>query len=889
MSDSAILSCDEPALLRGLTEDQKNRLTDQLDRYLQSLETGQSLDLDSLNRQNPDLTEVFASYLEKLNALYGVAVGFQNPSDDFSDPQHPVGESMTLGDFAIGREIGRGGMGIVYEANQISLDRQVAIKLLPMASLLDTRQIARFKNEARAAGLLQHPHIVPVYSIGSQRGIHYFAMQLIDGQPIDAWIAARRQHLAESQDWRSVVAWAIDIADALHSAHTAGIVHRDVKPSNLLLDSTGKIWIADFGLARCQNDRSLTCSGDLLGTMRYMSPEQASGRPETVDHRTDIYSLAATLFEMLTLQTAVVGDDGPSLLQAIQQNDPPRVRSWLPQTPVDLSVVLQKAMAQRKDDRYETADQLAADLRAVLDGRPTLAKPPTIAVHIGRWTSRHRRAVAAGSVLCLVATLWLAVSSAIILQKDRNAQLSAQQRDQYFRHAQSAVDHLGTQVAERLAAVPGAEQVRHALLLETLRYYERFAAQATGDPELMAEVAHTHSRIGTIVKELQSSHDAIPHYRRAAECFAAITNAQPDAAQRQYQTAQNFNHLALALADIGQSDEALLYYQQALALQRTLVANDPKNRHYAAELALTNNNLALLLFQTGDVAAAEPLVDKAIARLTTLVEDDPNDELAARGLSAALANRSVMAKGDAPREIEGLQRAIRVRLASLGEATNRLSASGEIATLLNNLGSAHMHAAQWPQAEKAFTRAVSLQRQLHEIAPAIDQHRRDLATSLNNLAMTLQKQAKHAPAIESLDEAIALQQASLDAGYSNPQSHRRLGAMQHNRATSLLATGDGDAAERSLRTAIQQQQRALTIDSGDRKAKSFLLSHYCSLLRCLARAARWHAIDAVAAAYQDAANEDADAQRTAARDIAMVRELSATASSLPASELAVAP
>ncbi|WP_417749916.1 serine/threonine protein kinase, partial [Rosistilla oblonga] len=255
VNDSVLDSCDEPELLRALDDDQKQRLTEQLDRYLQSLESGEPLDLEALDRENPDLSEVFASYLSKLDALYGVAVGFQDPTDQFSDLQPTSDSPMTLGDFTVQREIGRGGMGVVYEANQKSLNRQVALKLLPMASLLDARQIARFKNEARAAGLLQHPHIVPVYSVGSERGIHYFAMQLIDGLPVDAWVLQQRETAATSRDWRSIVAWATDIADALHYAHTSGVVHRDVKPSNLLLGSAAKMCVADFALARCQGAR----------------------------------------------------------------------------------------------------------------------------------------------------------------------------------------------------------------------------------------------------------------------------------------------------------------------------------------------------------------------------------------------------------------------------------------------------------------------------------------------------------------------------------------------------------------------------------------------------------------------------------------------------------
>ena len=203
-------------------------------------------------------------------------------------------------------------------------------------------------------------------------------------------------------------------------------MHRDIKPSNLLLENHGHIWITDFGLARCQNDASLTLSGDLIGTMRYMSPEQASGKSELVDHRTDIYSLAATLFEMLALQPAVAGDDGAALLRAIDREDPPRLSKYRNDVPGDLHVVLQKAMAKHKDQRYASARQFADDMKAVLDGRPTVAKPPSLASLAGRYAVRHRKIVIAGSAVLTAAMAWLLISGAMILKKDHAAR---EQRD----------------------------------------------------------------------------------------------------------------------------------------------------------------------------------------------------------------------------------------------------------------------------------------------------------------------------------------------------------------------------------------------------------------------------------------------------------------------------
>ena len=266
------------------------------DGALESL-VGQVAD-EFLRRQqqgeNPDVEEYTARYPDAAPLLRGVLASLR--LIDKSAP--PVAEEAawgTLGDFRLLREIGRGGMGIVYEAEQISLNRRVALKVLPFAATLDERRLQRFKMEAQAAAQLHHPNIVPVYAVGCERDVHFYAMQFIDGQTLAAAIEERRgaaEMPAESLRsattvleaelpprsaayFRRAAEMGVQAADALDHAHQAGIIHRDIKPSNLLLDARGKLWITDFGLAHCQSEASLTVTGDLVGTLRYMSPEQA--------------------------------------------------------------------------------------------------------------------------------------------------------------------------------------------------------------------------------------------------------------------------------------------------------------------------------------------------------------------------------------------------------------------------------------------------------------------------------------------------------------------------------------------------------------------------------------------------------------------------------------
>ena len=353
----------------------------------------------------------------------------------------PDAEEKRLGDFRLLREVGRGGMGVVYEAEQISLGRRVALKVLPFAAVLDNRQIARFKHEAQSAGQLNHPNIVSVFAVGAERGVHYYAMQFIDGQPLDRAVDELREkrgtaaeHAATEADaagatrrstltsravggtayTRAVVGLGIQAAGALQAAHESGIIHRDIKPSNLLLDGNGKLWVTDFGLARRENDATLTRTGDLVGTMRYMSPEQASGQAALVDQRTDIYSLGVTLYELLTLEPAFSEQQGPALLRQIEKTEPRPLRALQPKIPLDLQTVVLKSIAKRREDRYSTAKEFADDLQRVLDGKPTVARPPTLLDRAGRWAQGHRSIVASVAAACLLALLGLSASTLLI-------------------------------------------------------------------------------------------------------------------------------------------------------------------------------------------------------------------------------------------------------------------------------------------------------------------------------------------------------------------------------------------------------------------------------------------------------------------------------------------
>ncbi len=350
--------------------------------------------------------------LERVGARMGE--GGDRPGDAAAAPE----VTGTLGDFSIVRVIGRGGMGIVYEAVQRSLNRRVALKVLPAAFAGDPHKLKRFLVEARAAACLRHPHIVPVHVVGSEDGQHYFAMQLIEGRTL-AQVIARARRGREAGGGcadptigtltapRTAAELGRQAALALHFAHEQGIIHRDVKPSNLLVEDSGWLWVGDFGLARIAGQADLTVSGAVVGTLRYMSPEQALGERVGVDQRADIYSLGATLYELITLRPVREGDDRLELLRRIAEAEPTAPRRIDPAIPRDLDTIVRKAIATDPGDRYSTALELADDLGRFLEDRPIRARPPGLVDRAARWARRHRPAMAALACALLLAVVGL--------------------------------------------------------------------------------------------------------------------------------------------------------------------------------------------------------------------------------------------------------------------------------------------------------------------------------------------------------------------------------------------------------------------------------------------------------------------------------------------------
>jgi serine/threonine protein kinase len=665
-------------MLRTTPENDLSTAGSRLDHLVAELsariEAGEPIDLSALTADCPEHREQLEMLLPTLQAVVDLDQSLaETPArDSRTTSERTEAVSGVLGDFRILREIGRGGMGVVYEAEQLSIGRRVALKVLPFAAMLDRQQLNRFKNEARAAGTLDHSNIVAIHSVGCERGVHYYAMQLIEGQSIAQVIDTLRTeraaspptparaveqqsgsgveeqrssgveqsairnpkseidtapiaHLSTLPDfnskeyYRSVASLGIQAAEALDHAHQNGILHRDIKPANLLVDDTGKLWITDFGLARIEQDAGMTLTGDVLGTLRYMSPEQALAKRAVVDQRSDIYSLGITLYELLALQPAFAVDDRQELLRKIAFEDPKQLRTANDRIPQDLETIVLKAIEKEPHDRYATAQDLADDLRRFIAHQPIRARSATLLRRLTKWSRRHAAIVAA-----VLTTLFLAltVTSVVVALANRSereqrklAQAAQQHAEMNLSLAREAVDEMLTKVASTWVADSMATSVVQRQFLErALEIYQQLATSPTDGNVRGTDVATAHERIADIHHHIGNSEQTIASLQTAVEMLEELAASAGTDTAHSETLVRCYRKLARALSAQSKLDEAERETDKGVKLAQQLV-KDPdvplqQRWEVGRELGRLLAGRAELLMNSGKIADATAVIEQ---------------------------------------------------------------------------------------------------------------------------------------------------------------------------------------------------------------------------------------------------------------------------------------
>ena len=614
--------------------------------YMERLRQGQRPSIEEYATCHPDLAEE----IRELFPTITITERLKAQRERSSGGRATLGAAQLerLGDFRLIREIGRGGMGVVFEAEQETLRRRVAVKVLPRQALMDEKHLKRFQREARIAANLHHTNIVEVFGVGEQDGFHYYVMQYIEGVGLDAIVwelekavgnpseilapssampateaysdnsnaaAALRELFGEEGHsnrrlgpgyWRGVARIGLQAAEALNHAHNQGVLHRDIKPANLLLGAQGTVWLTDFGLAKAAQSDDLSLSKDIVGTLRYMAPEQFHGQ---TDQRSDIYSLGLTLYELLTQRPAYEETDQGRLIQRIIQGEATPLGAVSRSIPRDINTIILKAISLDAGERYQSAGEMANDLRSFLEDRPIRARRASPVERLGRWCRRNKAlAILAGTTMLLLALVAVVASAGYLRTKralkgeslervkaEANANLAIEALDRAFERLyptrmvvrrQPAVEGLRGEMVD-VPNAPIVSKETAALLEEMLPFYDRLAQQTGNSDDLRFRTAEANRRVGAIRQRLGQTEDAVKSYDRAIALFLELSSRAPTNSSLTLKVAQVQNELGRLFTSQRQTAQARRSHLAALALLETGAAAPSSPPAMRFELART--------------------------------------------------------------------------------------------------------------------------------------------------------------------------------------------------------------------------------------------------------------------------------------------------------------
>jgi eukaryotic-like serine/threonine-protein kinase len=658
----------------GSSSSDDPRVVAALEEYLLLMKGGRRPDRAAFLCAHSSIATALSAGIDGIELIQNVAAEIAAQEPEFGSINDSV-PLARLGEFRLVREVGRGGMGVVYEAEQLPLGRRVALKVLPSTASLDPRHQKRFQLEAQAAALLHHEHIVPVFGIGSDQGLHYYAMQFIEGRSLTELIRGLRQDVTprktdsefvnegdrgpggdataeykspaqpamagpgnekdraprlkdtlvtpsptDRRHWCAVAHFGLQAAQALEHAHDLGVIHRDIKPSNLLIDNRGQLWVTDFGLARVlQENPDVTATGDLVGTLRYMSPEQARGDKGVIDPRVDIYALGATLYELLTLQPAFNGSDRQELLRQILHDEPVPPRRLRPSLPRDLETIVLKAMDKEPSARYRSAALMADDLRRFLDDRPVLARRPSVVDRAVKWSRRHRAPVftAAATLFLTLAVstvlLWEAKRRSDALMTARQTTLVSQRKA--LEVSLSTIEQIIRPMAERVPkGTPVPEEMQRVFSV-AISYLDELPASLIGREYMREAIAKAHRAAGFARMSL-GKREGRNNYRAAIRIYEELSSENPSflwLRTGMIETFHDYANLLEAQGDLAASDAI---FPRAVGVARGLIGDQrAANKCYSMALSGAFDDLAWTLIRRSPERHGDPALALQLARL----------------------------------------------------------------------------------------------------------------------------------------------------------------------------------------------------------------------------------------------------------------------------------
>jgi serine/threonine protein kinase/tetratricopeptide (TPR) repeat protein len=859
-------------------------------RFLEAAEEGNATQLlDDLCRQYPQFSERIRRRVDSLRKLGLVGPG---SADSPSIPER-------LGDFRLLRSLGGGGMGVVYEAEQVSLGRTVALKLIRPENLFFEVSRERFRREVDAIARLQHPGIVPIYTVGEEQGIPYFAMERVRGKtlgevlesivPRQPWrlrgsdllhaiastdtTAETGHHAFFSGDWANVcIRIAREVAAALAHAHERGVLHRDVKPSNIMITPGGRVLLMDFGLAIAEGASRLTRTGARIGSLPYSPPERLAGDGRAPDARSDIYSLGVTLYELLTLQLPYYGEGADETIRRIVEGEPTPPLQLHRNLSADAATVCLKAMEVDPGHRYYSAAALERDLASLLEGRPIAARPPGAARRVYKWVQRHPASTVAsvlGSVILVGGPLGYAYeqSNAKELIEKKNTELQIQTRlaneakdaaDAERKRALSdfaiatrAVDQMLTRVAEdRFRYDPGLEEFRDEVLAQAQTLWEEFLKNHASDTGVQIETAEAYRRVADIQFERGDVEKAVAACTSQIELLNKLATHDPENPQVHERLISATTARGTYWNYVQKTDAARDAFREAVARGRVAIAKFPSNQSVQAALASALDFSGVNFRDTSRFDAAIECFEESETLYRKLIAEGGGDTSTKHHLGSVLQHHGValtqMRKPEDARKV--FTESVDVLKTLAKENPDDIVIWQSLSNSQQSHANSYAMYAMPREAEPIVREALAISERLSKGYPYNSPLRQMYADQNNMLGVVCAQQSNFAQATEAFERASdEYERLARDTGMT-PQLRQGIAGCNNNVGRLLLLSKDFEGARQRLEKAIETQRQSLALNPDSFQFKDFLCQQLFNLSQAWLGLKRYE--DAVACAEE---------------------------------------
>jgi serine/threonine-protein kinase len=725
----------------------------------------------------------------------------------------------------------RGGIGQVWLARDGDLGRDVALKELRPERVNNPDAWARFLEEARITGQLEHPGIVPVYEL-KRRGSDqqsYYTMRFIRGRTLSEAIHdyhdKRQAGHAGPLDFNWLLNRFVGVCNAVAYAHSRRVVHRDLKGQNIILGDYGEAIVLDWGLAKvigaqpaeatradangtartetffdlgsAETLHDSTQQGQVLGTPAYMAPEQAEGRLGAIDERTDVYGLGAILYEILTDQAPFSGPNTLLLLRRVREEAPKPPRQVNAEAPKALEAICLKALAKQPDDRYQTVAELANDVERWLADEPVSAYHEPWTARTWRWARRHRTAVASSIVFLASSVLALAVGTVLVGRERDEARAQRQQ-------ARQAVDDMYTQVAEQWLE-DRLDPLQKKFLGQALGYYENFTKADSSEAIVRQERGRAYQRMGDVLRKLGRHQEAEAAYRRAIEVLGSLTKDRPNAPEHRYHLGQAHAHLAATLSSNGRDREAQEQNREALELLDQVDREVPETAHHLA-LAKALRSSGEMHRKNARPALAEPAYRRAIKLLEPMAKGHDADVESRLELAVALDGLGLLLHDESRTKeaASSYQNAIALLEPLVAEAPNLPRPKDALSRSYNSVGLLGRELGSRHHAEATLRKEVALDERLTEDFPDRPDYRRALARGQLNLGILLKERGQTKEAEAAYRRALDLNE-KLASDFPTVTDYRR------DQGRALANLGELSAAAARQAEAEEFDRKAIAV------------------------------------------------------------------------------